>query len=118
MKIGMCMVFFLTIVVSACFPIMPQQKQWAATGGSRSAAVVRLSYEYASYEIPKVSQQEALELATARCRSWGYSEAEPFGGETRTCNQYSGGGCANWLVTKEFQCIGRGDAKVTPTRKQ
>jgi hypothetical protein len=102
-----------SVLAGACFPIMPQQKHWAATGGSRSDAVVRLSYEYASYEIPEVSQKEALDLASQRCKSWGYSEAEAFGGEMRTCNQYGGNGCANWLVTKEFQCIGRGDAKVS-----
>jgi hypothetical protein len=101
------------VFAGACFPIMPQQKHWAATGGSRSDAVVRLSYEYASYEIPDVSQKEALDLASQRCKSWGYSEAEAFGGETRACNQYGGNGCLNWLVTKEFQCIGRGDAKVS-----
>jgi hypothetical protein len=106
-----------TVLLGACFPIMPQQKHWAATGGSRSDAVVRMSYEYASYEIPDVNPQEALELASQRCRSWGYSEAEAFGGETRQCNQYSGSGCANWLVTKEFQCIGRGDAKVSSKKK-
>lgn len=102
-----------SLLATACLPIMPQEKQWAATGGSRSDAVVRLSYEYASYEIPKVSQEEALTLAASRCKSWGYSAAEAFGGETKTCNQYSGNGCMNWLVTKEFQCTGRGDGKVS-----
>ncbi|MDR1489755.1 MAG: YecR-like lipofamily protein [Desulfovibrio sp.] len=112
MKIKLMVIVAFAMLAGACLPFMPQQKHWAATGGSRSDAVVRMSYEFASYEIPEVNPQEAVELASQRCKSWGYSEAEAFGGETRACNQYSGSGCASWLVTKEFQCIGRGDARV------
>ena len=99
-----------TLFLSGCIA-MPTQKQWTATGGSRADAVVRLSYEYGQYEQPQVNEQEALDLATARCKSWGYSGAEAFGGVTRQCNQTGRYGCENWLVTKEFQCTGQGDGK-------
>ena len=86
-------------------------KNWAATGGSRSDATVRMSYEHSLYEIPEVNEQEALNLARARCKSWGYQDAEAFGGVMKICNggRDGWGNCMNWLVTKEYQCLGRGD---------
>ena len=84
-------------------------KDWSATGGSRSDGVVRLSYEVAEFEKPQLSEQQAINLATQRCKTWGYSGAEAFGGVTRQCNMGGGfGGCARWVVTKEFQCMGNG----------
>jgi hypothetical protein len=86
-------------------------KDWAATGGSRSDGVVRLSYEVREFEKPQLSEQQAINLASQRCKAWGYSGAEAFGGVTRTCNQGGGlGGCAQWMVTKEYQCMGSGTA--------
>lgn len=85
------------------------QKHWSATGGSRSDATVRLSYEYKGYESPVTSASEAISLARSRCRTWGYSSAEAFGGSTQTCSQAGGlNGCVMWVVTKEFQCTGDG----------
>lgn len=82
-------------------------KEWTATGGSRSDGVVRLSYDYGPMEVPKLQEQQAIDLASKRCGTWGYSGAEAFGGVTRTCNLHDGfGGCNQWLVTKEFQCTG------------
>lgn len=85
-------------------------KSWSATGGSRADATVRLSYEYGAFEVPQTNDAEALNLATARCKTWGYTGAEPFGGVTQQCNMPGGmGGCNRWLVTKEFQCTGLGN---------
>ena len=94
------------LVLSGC----ATSKSWSATGGSRSDATVRLSYEYGLFEKPQVSEMEAINLATARCKTWGYTGAEAFGGVTRQCNMPDGmGGCNGWLVTKEFQCTGIGN---------
>ena len=81
-------------------------KNWSATGGSRSDGTVKLSYEYGLFEVPQVSEQEAIYLAKKRCSSWGYKDTEAFGGVTTVCNQSSGGDCMKWLVTKEYQCVG------------
>jgi hypothetical protein len=82
-------------------------KDWAATGGSRSDGTVKLSYQYGMFESPKVSEQQAVELATSKCAAWGYSGAQAFGGEFKTCNAYNGyGSCVSWLVTAEYQCLG------------
>lgn len=89
-------------------------KQWSATGGSRADATVRLSYEYAQLEKPQTDDQQALNLATARCKTWGYTGAEAFGGVTQQCNQPTAmGGCARFQVTKEFQCTGTGNKEPT-----
>lgn len=85
------------------------QKEWAATGGSRSDGVVRLSYEYNAMEVPQLNDQQAVSIATRRCQTWGYTGAEPFGGGIKRCNLAGGlGGCQEYLGTKEFQCTGTG----------
>lgn len=90
-------------------------KDWAATGGSRADGVVRLSYEVGEFERAELSAHQAITIASSRCRTWGYAHAEAFGGVTRQCNQWGGfGGCARWLVTKEFQCTGTGNAQNHP----
>ncbi len=94
------------LLVSGC----ATTKNWSATGGSRADATVRLSYEYGSFEQPNANETEALNLATARCKTWGYTGAEAFGGITRQCNMPGGmGGCNGWMVTKEYQCTGLGN---------
>lgn len=86
------------------------QKEWSATGGSRADATVKLSYEYGEFEIPQLDEAQAQVLAEARCKTWGYTGAEAFGGVTRQCNGPGGfAACGRYLVTKEFQCTGRGD---------
>lgn len=88
-------------------------KEWAATGGSRADGVVRLSFEHTEFEKPVLSESKALELAEHRCKSWGYTGAEAFGGATRQCNMPGGwSGCASWLITKAYQCNGTGSDKA------
>ena len=82
------------------------QKDWAATGGSRSDGTVKISYEYGKLEIPQVDEQQGNVIAKSRCSAWGYSGAEAFGGSVKVCNQSSLHGCDGWLVTREYQCTG------------
>ncbi len=98
------------LLISGC----SSTKNWSATGGSRADATVRLSYEYGLFENPQVNEQEAINLATARCATWGYTGAEAFGGITRQCNSQDGmGSCNIWIVHKEFQCTGTGTGTGT-----
>jgi hypothetical protein len=94
-------VFVLAVLVGCA-----TTKTLQATGGSRSDGVVRLSFEYGAFENPKVDEAQAHEVARERCKVWGYSDADPFGGVTRICNQTGMYGCTAWLVTKEYQCTG------------
>lgn len=82
------------------------QKQMVATGGSRSDGTVKMAYEFGMFEKPVINMAQALQDASKRCTSWGYTNAEPFGGETRTCSNRSNSGCVAWLVTVEYQCTG------------
>jgi hypothetical protein len=81
-------------------------KELVATGGSRADGTVNLSYELGSLEKPKLNLEKGLATARDRCRAWGYSDAEPFGGETRQCQAPSQYGCVRWLITLTYQCLG------------
>ena len=79
---------------------------YAATGGSRSDGTVKLAYQYGGFQQPVVDAKQGRELAKAKCSAWGYTGAEPFGGEVRNCTAYNQYGCAQFLVTAEYQCLG------------
>lgn len=82
-------------------------KDWTPIGGSKADGVVRLSYQVADMEKPILDESQAVMLATKRCKSWGYSGAEAFGGTTSQCNTSGGlSGCNLRQVTKEYQCTG------------
>ena len=79
---------------------------YVATGGSRSDGTVKLSYQYGKFQQPVVDAQQGLDLAKSKCAAWGYTGAEPFGGEVRNCTAYNQYGCVQFLVTAEYQCLG------------
>ena len=106
----MRLVIVSTLVSALLLSGCATTKSWSATGGSRADATVRLSYEYTAFEKPNVDEMQALNLATARCKTWGYTGAEAFGGIIRQCNMPGGmGGCNGWMVTKEVHCTGLGN---------
>lgn len=78
---------------------------WQATGGSRADGTVRLSYRLDRPKI-RTDPAQAASLAKARCAAWGYEDAEPFGGETKICDERLLGMCGAWTVTREYQCLG------------
>lgn len=101
--------FVLALVAAVVMTACSAKVDWAATGGSRADGVVRLAYEIGEFQTAELNEYQAVDLATRRCQTWGYTGAEAFGGVTRQCNQWGGlGGCARWIVTKEFQCTGTG----------
>jgi YecR-like lipoprotein len=82
------------------------QKVMQATGGSKADATVDLSYSYGLFEKPVVDMESALMTAKQRCASWGYSSAEPFGGQINDCQSYDKyNNCTITLVTVTYQCI-------------
>ncbi len=95
----------------ALFACAEVAKTPVPTSGSRSDASVVLSYETNPYEIvTDVDWDAAQKAANARCEVWGYSEADPFAGTVTTCqggfDMY--GNCTSSLVSKTYQCMGRG----------
>ena len=90
----------LTLLATGC----ATQKHWTATGGSRSDGIIKLSYEYGMLEKPDISLAQGISLAKRRCASWGYNNAEAFGGTMKQCTSYGSYGCNRWIVTAEYQC--------------
>jgi hypothetical protein len=83
------------------------QKEMVPTGGSRSDGTVELSYEFGMFETPKVDSAQGAATASQRCRAWGYTDAEAFGGSKSHCQAFNGyGNCLKTLVTVQYQCIG------------
>lgn len=99
-----------TLLATGCAKQVP--KNWAATGGSRSDATVTLSYQYVPIsEIPVIDDAEGLQTAIKRCKSWGYKDAEPFGGTTTTSQPHMDpvwGATTMVTVNKTYQCLGQG----------
>jgi len=95
-----------TIVAVSCMGGCATQKVLVPTGGSRADATVDMSYDVAGLERAKMYPQQGIESARERCKAWGYADAQPFGGEVRTCNQPSQYGCVAWHVTMKYQCTG------------
>ena len=90
----------LVLNLAAC----ARSQKWASAGGNREDGVVRLSYEYAEFHQPEMSDAEAEALALNRCNAWGYREAEPIAGQLRQCANMEDGNCNLWTVTREYQC--------------
>jgi hypothetical protein len=100
LRIGLLAVVSL---LSAC----AVQKTMVPTGGSRADGTVEMSYEIGEFEQAKLDMTQAARDAARRCQAWGYSDAEPFGGQKSQCQQQGGfGGCARTFVSMQFQCVG------------
>ncbi len=83
------------------------QETLVPTGGSRSDGTVQLSYEYGLFQVPQVNMNQATQTAANRCAAWGYSGAQPFGGQINRCEQFNQyGSCIQTMVTVSFQCTG------------
>jgi hypothetical protein len=102
MKVFVPIIASTALILTAC----ATEKVLQATGGSRADGTVELSYEYGMFEQPHIHTEEALETATKRCAAWGYTGAEPFGGQKNQCEQFSQYGCTRNLVTISYQCTG------------
>src|SRR4051812_32756781 len=96
----------LCLLVSSIFTGCAVQKQLIPTGGSRADGTVQMSYEYAMFEMPTIDEHQGRNAAAARCATWGYSDAAPFGGAIQTCNRWDNTGCIGWLVNLQYQCVG------------
>ncbi|WP_371742192.1 YecR family lipoprotein [Pseudoruegeria sp. HB172150] len=82
------------------------QKTPVPTGGSRSDALVEMSFDVSALEIPVVDWETAAKSATKRCNAWGYRHADPFEGTKTQCQSTDiYGGCNYATVTRVYQCI-------------
>lgn len=81
-------------------------KAMTATGGSKADGIVKMSYEIGMFQRVQVDMEASKREAAKRCAVWGYSGAEPFGGQVRQCTQRGTYDCNQWLVTMDYQCTG------------
>lgn len=95
------------------------KKNFYATGGSRADGTVDMAYDFAQFEQPVVSLDQAQGIALQKCAVWGYRQAEAFGGQTTHCDQRDGwGNCVAGQVVVKYQCIGDLDAPKASTSAQ
>lgn len=80
-------------------------KELVATGGSKADGTIELSYSYGTMQVPVINEEQGLQLAKRRCESWGYKNAEKFGGHKQVCSIYGGFGCNEFTVTIQYQCL-------------
>lgn len=105
MKYKKLFVAVISLTALGCTTQKPMD--WSATGGSRGDGVVKLAIQYRDDIEPIVNEKQAINEATRRCKVWGYTGAEAFGGKVTHCNQWGGFGnqsCLDTIVTKEYQC--------------
>ena len=82
-------------------------KDWLVTDASRADGVVSLSYEHNEFQSPQLSHEQADQMATQRCKAWGYSGAESMGSQRTDCLSRRGfGNCGSRRVTVQYQCLG------------
>ncbi|WP_233149030.1 YecR family lipoprotein [Shimwellia pseudoproteus] len=83
------------------------KKEMAPIGGSKADGTVRMGYTFGAFEKPVVDLNNGAIQAAAKCKTWGYTGAEAFGGQTQTCQETdTAGGCQVTNVTVEYQCTG------------
>lgn len=75
-------------------------------GGSKADGTIRMGYTYGLFEKPVIDTVQAQNLATQKCRTWGYDGSEPFGGQTTVCAEMGDLGCETNNVSIEYQCTG------------
>ncbi|WP_185976982.1 YecR family lipoprotein [Shewanella sp. YLB-07] len=83
-------------------------KTMEATGGSLADGVIELSYTRTPSETSIFDEQDALKTATKRCKAWGFKKADAFSGEQTSCRDQLGSRCDVYMVTKKYQCVGKG----------
>ena len=97
---------FAAVALTACIPpaVIP-----TSTSGSKADGIVEMTYTYAENAPRPVDWASATVEAQRRCNSWGYSRAEAFSGEKRTCEVYGEGAfatvCLRGTATRNFQCL-------------
>jgi hypothetical protein len=98
----------LAVVVTGC----SSRKDFYATGGSRADGSIDMAYDFKPFERPVVDYKQAESIANNKCAVWGYTRAEPFGGQTQNCHVRDGwGNCTGGQMIVKYQCIGN----ITPT---
>ena len=94
-----------TLTLSALFLTgCAKSKQWEATGGSKNDGVVQVSYELGQFESGQTSAEQGLTVASQRCKTWGYKNAEVTGSEKNICRTMGQYNCLQTTITQDYLC--------------
>lgn len=105
------LVLALLFIVSGC----SVHKNYYATGGSRGDGAIDMAYDFEMFETPLVSSDQAKEVATQKCKVWGYESADAFGGQVENCFARNGyGNCLRGQMVVKYQCAGNLDFQASP----
>lgn len=100
-KVVICGVLMLGALMGCTAVKIP-----AAIGGSKSDGVITMAYSVRAFEKPVVDWEQVRRDALARCKAWGYGQAEAFGGARTNCEAVNGyGNCVRQTVMHDYQCI-------------
>jgi hypothetical protein len=99
----------LAILITSAIAIGACAQQVTRTpvpvSGSKADGTVEMAVDYAYGEQVTVDWIGATASAQQRCKAWGYSKAEPFGGQRDVCHSRNGyGWCLQGTVTYTYQC--------------
>ncbi|ABZ76314.1 putative lipoprotein [Shewanella halifaxensis HAW-EB4] len=108
------MAFFITTSVTVFTGCASAPKNFTLDtfSGSRSDGVIEMGYLGGYGWVKNVNWAATGELASQRCRSWGYEDAERFGLGHAICIEDNGAGgafkmCTTAKYTVEYQCTGK-----------
>ncbi len=95
--------FILTVFVSGCVVTVVNPQ---ATGGSRSDAIIELSFNHRMFENYVIDKDKSHATALRKCKIWGFTDTEPFGGTTTSCARYNyANNCVEYKVSIPYQCL-------------
>jgi len=99
---NLVLIFIAIILFSSCHVT----KDLDLVGGSKSDAIVEMTYEYHLFQKVTISSwEESQEKATNTCRTWGYTSAKRFEKPKKDCIGWGKDGCYEWRVTWKYQCL-------------
>ena len=98
--------FLLTILIILFFNSCAQSKYPSFTSGSKSDAIVTVTYEYSNSVNPnKWNWSGYDEKAVEKCQNWGFVDAVKFDRGKRSCLAINGWGwCVYWQENLNYQC--------------
>ena len=100
MKILIATLTLIALALTGC----ATPKQWEATGGSKNDGVVQVSYELGQFESGQTSAAQGLTVASERCKTWGYKNAEVTGSEKNICRTMGQYNCLQTTITQDYLC--------------
>jgi hypothetical protein len=97
-KIIICLSF---LILQGCSVVKVPQ----ISASDKDNGFVRLSYDQAAFDLPKVQWDQGMAAANRTCKSWGYAGATTTPNPQKICTTpTNNGGCLGWRVEADIPC--------------